>query len=372
MPGGRQHARPGVDGRHRTVRAERERHPGIGQVRQRVHVRGAHGAQPPAVHPVPTAPRGVERGLRTDRQPEQQDPGECRGVDHLRMLQPVPGRPDRSEPLDIPGGLEPEQHFVHRPVTDHMERGVHAAFHVIGDRAMDEVLLGFQAAGDVEGLAAIRAAGHRLEHAEMVDAAALARILLFGLTVSAQPAFDAAWGGRDGMYARRLGAVRAADMNPLADLADAGVPLAFGSDSPVTPIDPWAGVLAAASTPAQGSMGVTGLSEPNASGTPASARSANGFMSAARTAPSRRAYIPSRPPHAASNAGCALTVSPNSRIRASATASTISACSSRCPAARIAVIPSTSPAAWNPSSTSSIARSPVSYTHLTLPTKRIV
>jgi len=80
----------------------------------------------------------------------------------------------------------------------------------------------------------------------MVDAAALARILLFGLTVSAQPAFDAAWGGRDGMYARRLGAVRAADMNPLADLADAGVPLAFGSDSPVTPIDPWAGVLAAA------------------------------------------------------------------------------------------------------------------------------
>src|SRR5665647_1003112 len=65
-------------------------------------------------------------------------------------------------------------------------------------------------------------------------------------------------------------------------------------------------------------MGVTGLSEPNASGTPASARSANGFMSAARTAPSRRAYIPARPPHAASNAGCALTVSPNSRIRASA------------------------------------------------------
>jgi len=35
-------------------------------------------------------------------------------------------------------------------------------------------------------------------------------------------------------------------MNPLADLSDAGVPLAFGSDSPVTPIDPWAGVLAAA------------------------------------------------------------------------------------------------------------------------------
>ena len=47
------------------------------------------------------------------------------------------------------------------------------------------------------------------------------------------------------MYATRLGAGRAAALNPLADLAAAGVPLAFGSDSPVTPVDPWAGVRAA-------------------------------------------------------------------------------------------------------------------------------
>jgi len=47
------------------------------------------------------------------------------------------------------------------------------------------------------------------------------------------------------MYAQRLGAGRAAALNPLADLAGAGVPLAFGSDSPVTPVSPWAGVRAA-------------------------------------------------------------------------------------------------------------------------------
>lgn len=123
--------------------------------------------------------------------------------------------------------------------------GVHAGFHVIGDHAMEEVLLGFQVASDVEGIDRLHGVGHRLEHAEMVDAAAMARILLFGLTVSAQPAFDAAWGGRDGMYARRLGGVRAGDMNPLGDLLDAGVPLALGSDSPVTPMDPWGGVRAA-------------------------------------------------------------------------------------------------------------------------------
>jgi predicted amidohydrolase YtcJ len=48
------------------------------------------------------------------------------------------------------------------------------------------------------------------------------------------------------MYADRLGADRAARMNDLAGLAAAGVPLALGSDSPVTPLDPWGAVRAAA------------------------------------------------------------------------------------------------------------------------------
>lgn len=123
--------------------------------------------------------------------------------------------------------------------------GLQAAFGVVGDAAMEEVLLGFQAAAEVEGYEAIRAAGHRLEHAAMVDTPALARLLLLGLTVSGQPAFDAAWGGPEGMYARRLGPVRAANLNPFADLVTAGVPVAFGSDSPGTPVDPWAAVRAA-------------------------------------------------------------------------------------------------------------------------------
>ena len=123
--------------------------------------------------------------------------------------------------------------------------GSQASFHVIGDRAMEEVLLGFRAASDVEGIAALRTAGHRLEHAEMVDAAAMSLLVLFGLTASVQPAFDLRWGGPGGLYETRLGAARAAAFNPFADLAGAGVPLAFGSDSPVTPFDPWAAVSAA-------------------------------------------------------------------------------------------------------------------------------
>jgi predicted amidohydrolase YtcJ len=123
--------------------------------------------------------------------------------------------------------------------------GLQAGFHVIGDAGLDAVLEGFRRAAERAGIAAVRAAGHRLEHVETPDADAIARLADLGLVASVQPAFDAAWGGRGGMYAARLGADRAARMNPFASLAAAGVPLAFGSDSPVTPFAPWEGVRAA-------------------------------------------------------------------------------------------------------------------------------
>ena len=124
-----------------------------------------------------------------------------------------------------------------------IDAGLQAGFHVIGDRAVDAVLAGFAMAVEKVGLDRVAAGRHRVEHIEMLaDIAALAR---FGVTASVQPAFDAAWGGPDGMYAERLGAQRAGPMNPFAAMAAAGVPLAFGSDSPVTPLDPWGGVRAA-------------------------------------------------------------------------------------------------------------------------------
>ena len=151
---------------------------------------------------------------------------------------------DRAGPASS-GQLALSAEQIANHVASVTRAGSQAAFHVIGDRALDEVLLGFQAAAEVEGVGALRAAGHRLEHVEMVDTRALATLVLLGLTASVQPAFDAAWGGPDGMYAHRLGPSRAAGLNPLADLAGAGVPLAFGSDSPVTPFDPWGAVRAA-------------------------------------------------------------------------------------------------------------------------------
>ncbi|MDX3092139.1 amidohydrolase [Streptomyces griseoaurantiacus] len=126
------------------------------------------------------------------------------------------------------------------------EAGLQAGFHAIGDAAVTTVVEGVRAAAEKVGLARVRAARHRVEHAEMLTPETVAAFAELGLTASVQPAFDALWGGEDGMYAHRLGAERARTLNPFAALLRAGVPLALGSDSPVTPLDPWGTVRAAA------------------------------------------------------------------------------------------------------------------------------
>lgn len=123
--------------------------------------------------------------------------------------------------------------------------GVQAGFHVIGDAAVEQVLTAVGTVVDELGRDAVRACRHRLEHVEMIGPDAIDRMRRWAMVASVQPAFDAAWGGATGMYAERLGPARAAGCNPLADLVDAGVAVALGSDAPVTPLDPWGGVHAA-------------------------------------------------------------------------------------------------------------------------------
>ena len=126
------------------------------------------------------------------------------------------------------------------------EAGVQPGFHVIGDYAMDLLAGGLELAADAVGESRIRALTVRAEHAEMADRKVIEKLARHGVVVSAQPGFDAAWGGPDGMYARRLGRERAEGMNPFAAYGAAGVVLAFGSDSPVIPLGPWDAVRAAA------------------------------------------------------------------------------------------------------------------------------
>lgn len=124
--------------------------------------------------------------------------------------------------------------------------GLQAGFHVIGDHAIDIAMAGFAIAAEDVGDERLRQVRHRLEHVEMLHPEHIDQMARWGIVASMQPAFDARWGGESGMYASRLGRPRSDTLNPFAQLSQTGVCLAWGSDAPVTPLDPWASVRAAA------------------------------------------------------------------------------------------------------------------------------
>lgn len=126
--------------------------------------------------------------------------------------------------------------------------GLQVAVHAVGDAAIRQAVRCWTAVEQqlpdhMEG--AVRRLHHRLEHAEVLPPDLLDDLAGLGLMVSAQPAFQDLWGGVGGVYERRLGPERAGWTNPFRALADRGVGLAFGSDSNVTPMDPWGAVHAA-------------------------------------------------------------------------------------------------------------------------------
>ncbi len=134
-------------------------------------------------------------------------------------------------------------------IADHViactQAGLQAGFHCIGDAAVAAAVAGLRRAAATLGIRHIRAARHRLEHLEMITEADIATLAELGVVASMQPAFDAAWGRPGELYEQRLGQSRAHGMNRLGTLERSGVHLAFGTDSPVTPLAGWATVRAA-------------------------------------------------------------------------------------------------------------------------------
>ena len=130
-------------------------------------------------------------------------------------------------------------------LIDCTRAGVQAGFHCIGDEAVAAAVDGLRRAAAAVGLSALRRGRHRLEHLEMAAEADFTTLARYGVTASMQPAFDAVWGGPGKLYEKRLGEVRAAQMNRCGGLRGAGVGLALGTDSPVTPLAGWETVRAA-------------------------------------------------------------------------------------------------------------------------------
>ena len=126
-----------------------------------------------------------------------------------------------------------------------VERAEAAGFqftaHAIGDEAIRETLDAFA------GTAEPAAARHRVEHAEVLTDDLIERFAELGVVASVQPNFHK-WAREGGLYETRLGPERTRESNPFGSLLDAGVPLAFGSDT--MPIGPLFGVRQAVTAPA--------------------------------------------------------------------------------------------------------------------------
>lgn len=120
------------------------------------------------------------------------------------------------------------------------ECGLQVATHAIGDRGNRIVLDTYQRVlGDAAG------GDHRwrVEHAQIVSPADIPRFRALGLVASMQPTHatsDMPWAGA------RVGEARLAGAYAWRSFADAGVPLALGSDFPVEFADPRLGLFAAA------------------------------------------------------------------------------------------------------------------------------
>ena len=117
--------------------------------------------------------------------------------------------------------------------------GLQVAIHAIGDRANSLLLDLFEGVAKVVGSGAQRM---RIEHAQHLKPADMARFARYGIIASMQPYHLA----DDGRWAERvIGPERAKTSYAFRSLLDAGVVLAFGSDWFVEPPDVMGGIHAA-------------------------------------------------------------------------------------------------------------------------------
>ena len=114
--------------------------------------------------------------------------------------------------------------------------GLPCAIHAIGDRAIDNVLTAFENTPKVKG-----GARHRIEHLQMVRRKDLARLKRLNVVASMQPSHCPS----DIHMVRKYWGKRGRNAYIFRTLIDRRIDLAFGSDVPIEPLDPLAGIAAA-------------------------------------------------------------------------------------------------------------------------------
>ncbi len=114
--------------------------------------------------------------------------------------------------------------------------GLPSAIHAIGDRAVANVLDALETAPRLR-----LPARHRIEHLQLMRRKDIPRLKKLGVVPSMQPSHCPA----DIKMTRKYWGARARNAYIFRTLTERGIPLAFGSDVPIEPLDPLAGIAAA-------------------------------------------------------------------------------------------------------------------------------
>jgi predicted amidohydrolase YtcJ len=134
--------------------------------------------------------------------------------------------------------LHPEDE-LDRMIREADAAGFQLAVHAIGDRANALVLDAFEKAARAGGP---RDRRFRIEHAQVVRKQDLSRYKALGVVASIQPSHcidDMRWAEK------RIGKARCRDAYNFRSFTAAGIPVAFGTDWSVEPLDPRLGLYAA-------------------------------------------------------------------------------------------------------------------------------
>jgi predicted amidohydrolase YtcJ len=150
------------------------------------------------------------------------------------MLEPYPGTETRGEPLWTDRDLRDALGLAHR-------RGWQVEHHAIGTAAVRQALDGYESLGEGEA----RSRRHRIEHIETLDPADLPRFAELGVVASFQPFHAVPDAGGVDLWTRQLGPELAGSGWRLKSLLESGANVAFGSDWPVVPFDPFLEIHAA-------------------------------------------------------------------------------------------------------------------------------
>ncbi len=158
------------------------------------------------------------------------------------LFEPYADEPDNYGALTYP------QEQMDAFILEAHREGLQIAVHCESERSIEQVLWAMEKALRAFPREDHR---HRIEHLELPTFNQIERMANAGIMASMQPAFIPAFVGQKdmAMYAALLGKSRLARVHPYRTILDAGIPISGGSDSPVTPYDPLAGIQAAVNHP---------------------------------------------------------------------------------------------------------------------------